>query len=140
MFEFNATLIVAIVSFVVFMIIMNNIFYRPILNIIKKREQYVDSNYSEADNNIKKSQELQAKRESAISNKKLECRQKIESTIDQAQKISIQKTNEQREINKQEIQSKKEILYKEKQNLQLDINNNVVKDLADTISNKIIKI
>ncbi len=140
MFEFNATLIVAIVSFVVFMIIMNNIFYRPILNIIKKREQYVDSNYSEADNNIKKSQELQAKRESAISNKKLECRQKIESTIDQAQKISIQKTNEQREINKQEIQSKKEILYKEKQNLQLDINNNVVKDLADTISDKIIKI
>ena len=140
MFEFNATLIVAIVSFVVFMIIMNNIFYRPILNIIKKREQYVDSNYSEADNNIKKSQELQAKRESAISNKKLECRQKIESTIDQAQKISIQKTNEQREINKQEIQSKKEILYKEKQNLKIDINNNVVKDLADTISDKIIKI
>ena len=48
MFEFNATLIVAMFSFVVFMFIMNAIFYRPILNIIRKRENYVNDNYEAA--------------------------------------------------------------------------------------------
>ena len=47
MFEFNATLIVAMISFVVFMFIMNAIFYRPILNIIKKRDDYINSNYED---------------------------------------------------------------------------------------------
>ena len=58
MIEFNATLIVAILSFVVFMVIMNAIFYRPILNIIRKREDYIDTNYKDEKDITKKAKEI----------------------------------------------------------------------------------
>ena len=48
MIEFNATFIVAMLSFVVFIFIMNAIFYNPILSIIRKREDYIESNYKDA--------------------------------------------------------------------------------------------
>ena len=48
MIEFNATFLVAMLSFVVFIMIMNAIFYRPILNIMRKRDEYINSNYDEA--------------------------------------------------------------------------------------------
>ena len=51
MLEFNATFIVAIISFAVFIVIMNAIFYRPILEIIKKRDDYINSNYFDTEKN-----------------------------------------------------------------------------------------
>ena len=44
MFEFNATFLVAMISFVVFIIIMNAILYKPILSIIEERQAYIDKN------------------------------------------------------------------------------------------------
>ena len=48
MIEFNATFLIAMLSFVVFILIMNAIFYQPILNIIRKRDDYIDSNYADS--------------------------------------------------------------------------------------------
>ena len=47
MMEFNATFLIAMLSFVVFIMIMNAIFYNPIC-IIRKREDYINSNYEDA--------------------------------------------------------------------------------------------
>lgn len=41
MLEFNATLIVAMISFIVFMVIMNAILYKPISRIQKEREEFI---------------------------------------------------------------------------------------------------
>ena len=46
MVEFNATFLIAMLSFVVFIMIMNAIFYNPILDIMRKREEYINSNYT----------------------------------------------------------------------------------------------
>lgn len=56
--EFNATFIVAFISFIVFMIIMNRILYRPILNIVTEREDYVNANLDEANKNSVKKDSL----------------------------------------------------------------------------------
>ena len=50
MLEFNATFIIAMISFVVFIFIMNTIFYKPILNIIEERKKLIDSYYNDAKN------------------------------------------------------------------------------------------
>ena len=50
MLEFNATFIVAMLSFIVFITIMNAIFYKPILSVIEKRKDFIDSNYIDAKN------------------------------------------------------------------------------------------
>lgn len=46
--EFNATFIVSAVSFIVFVFIMNIIFYKPIQKIVNEREGIVESNWSDA--------------------------------------------------------------------------------------------
>lgn len=52
--EFNATFIVAFISFALFTIIMNKILYAPISEIILKRKQFVDANFEEANKNLEK--------------------------------------------------------------------------------------
>ena len=47
--EFNATFIVSIISFVVFVLIMNKIFYVPITKIVEEREKKLKENYDDAD-------------------------------------------------------------------------------------------
>ena len=56
--EFNATFLIAAVSFIVFVIIMNYIFYEPIEKIVKKREMFIDENFDEAKKNNLNSQKL----------------------------------------------------------------------------------
>jgi predicted PurR-regulated permease PerM len=65
MIEFNATFLVAMFSFVLFILIMNAIFYRPILNIIRKREDYIASNTESVQKFEQKAEELNPTMESA---------------------------------------------------------------------------
>ena len=56
--EFNATFIVAFVSFIIFTVIMNLILYKPLSKVVAQRQQFIDENYEEAikevpDQNIK---------------------------------------------------------------------------------------
>lgn len=44
MLEFNATFFVAMASFVIFMIIMNAILYKPLERIVKERQDIIDKN------------------------------------------------------------------------------------------------
>ena len=44
MLEFNATFLIAMVSFVVFMIIMNAILYKPLGRYIQKRKEIIEGN------------------------------------------------------------------------------------------------
>ena len=46
--EFNATFLVSAISFIVFVFLMNKIFYAPLEKIIIKREQLVDDTLNEA--------------------------------------------------------------------------------------------
>ena len=44
MLEFNATFFVAMASFVIFMMIMNAILYKPLERIVKERQDIIDKN------------------------------------------------------------------------------------------------
>ena len=47
--EFDATFIIAAISFIVFVFIMNKVLYEPVLNIMKQRQSLVEQNYKEAE-------------------------------------------------------------------------------------------
>ena len=47
--SFNATFLVSIISFVLFVFIMNRIFYAPLTKIIDDREQYIKNILKDAD-------------------------------------------------------------------------------------------
>ena len=133
MFEFNATLIVAMFSFVVFMFIMNAIFYRPILNINRKRENYVNGNYEAAKTFETKAEEYNTECQTKLHNAKEQEREAISIKIDNAQKKSFKTTQEANEKAKIEITSNKELIEKNKNELIDNINSNIINNLASDI-------
>ena len=138
MIEFNATLIVAILSFVVFMFIMNAIFYRPILNIIRKREDYIDTNYKDAKDITKKAQEITDEYNEKLSNAKDEARHNVASRIDEIQKEEFAKVQQAKENSKLEIQSGKETIEAATFELKEKVNTEVVAAIAQDITAKIL--
>ncbi len=65
--EFDATFIISAISFVIFVFIMNKIFYAPVLRIIRERQNFVDNNFTEANKT-----NLEVKSRKKIHDEKLE--------------------------------------------------------------------
>ncbi len=139
MIEFNATFLVAMLSFVVFIIIMNAIFYRPILNIVKKREDYISENYNQAKFLDEKTLNLQNSKEEQLNNVRVDCRHRIETAIDTAQADSNKKVITQKEETKKQIQLEKEKLIQQREDIRAALNSSVVSDLSEVLTNKILK-
>ena len=81
--EFNATFLATIISFIVFVILMNKILYAPILNIMEERKNFVDKNYRSAGENDKKSAELISEKEEKLLSAKEEARSKYNVSLEE---------------------------------------------------------
>ena len=64
--EFNATFLATIISFIVFVLLMNKILYAPILNIMEQRKAFVDGNYKTVEKNEAKIKKLVQKKEEKL--------------------------------------------------------------------------
>ena len=138
MIEFNGTFLVAMLSFVVFILIMNAIFYNPILGIIRKRENYINSNYEDAKRLKNEAEEFNTTRSAKLEQTQDKCRHELKNAIDKAQSNSVDKIKAAKENTKQIIQAKKEQLLLEETELKNNIKNTVVKELASSIASKIL--
>lgn len=137
MIEFNATFIVAMLSFVLFILIMNSIFYNPILSIIRKRDEYINSNYSEAKTLKDTAQSLNEEREIKINQTKENCRQNLMSVVDKVQSDAGQKIKIARDHSKAAIQTGKDDVHAKEEEVKNTIKTEVINDLASSIVSKI---
>ena len=64
--EFNATFLASIISFLVFVFLMNKILYAPIEKIVKERENYINNNFKTAEDNKQKAEDLTSEKEEKI--------------------------------------------------------------------------
>lgn len=136
MIEFNATFLVAMLSFVVFIMIMNAIFYRPILNIMRKRDEYINSNYDEAKELSEQAEKLDLKKAETIQQTQNECRTEIKNVVENAQGLASKNVQDARTEVKNEIQLKKDSLVRESEALEGVLKSSVVTDLASSITSK----
>lgn len=136
MIEFNATFLVAMLSFVVFIMIMNAIFYRPILNIMRKRDEYINSNYDEAKELSEQAEKLDIKKAETIQQTQNECRIEIKNVVENAQGLASKNVQDARTEVKNEIQLKKDSLVRESEALEGVLKSSVVTDLASSITSK----
>ena len=135
--EFNATFLATIISFIVFVFLMNKILYVPILNIMEERRAYIDGNYKAVEKNNAKIKKLTEKKEEKLLGAKEEAKEKYIETVDEfkAQKTEI--ISEAQELAKEEL---------EKSRFELESLSNEVKeglkgsmtDLANDIVEKVI--
>ena len=91
--EFNATFLASIISFLVFVFLMNKILYAPMEKIVRERQSFIDDNFNSADENYKKADGLEHQREERLVGAKDEARTKYNNSISgyKAQKGEIVK-------------------------------------------------
>ena len=79
--DFNGTFFVSIISFLVFVFIMNKLLYKPIHKIIKERNDFINGNYDAANINNIKANELDENRNKKIIEAKEDARGKYNELL-----------------------------------------------------------
>ena len=137
MFEFNATFLIAMISFVVFIIIMNAILYKPILSIIAQRQNYIEDNNSAAQNSKKQAQSILDDREQQINNAFAKSKEIVSSRVLKENETAKNLTDKAKAESLNSINAGKAILQKEELQTSNALKTNV-KELAEKISSKIL--
>ena len=81
-FDFNATLPLMMLQFLVLMLLLNYIFYKPVILILDERAEYIRNSLTTASTYLLKADELTQKYEEAL----VESRKKAQDTIRKSQK------------------------------------------------------
>jgi len=137
MLEFNATFLIAMISFVIFMIIMNAILYKPLERVINQRKNLIDGNNEKTKLADEKCEELVEWQKSS-----LEKAQKASREIYQ-RIVSEYKNKKEMLLENEKMVSRKEVAVAsaELDSEILDAKYSLEKDvkfLADVITEKII--
>lgn len=137
--EFNATFFVSAISFILFTIIMNLIFYKPISKVIYERQKLIGDALTDAQNSKEKAQELLTNRDYRLNKSAMESRKLIADKIEEANKNSKLLTQKAKLKSQQDIAFAKADLNNQVKilNSELDVE---VKNLAEIISSNILGI
>lgn len=100
--EFDGTFIFALISFIIFVLVMNIILYHPITKIMEERQKFYDKNKSIVLETKKKAEDILKNKETEILGAKLEASSILQEVQD---KIKMEKETTLRE-KREEIRTK----------------------------------
>lgn len=135
--EFNATFIAAAISFIIFAIIMNAIFYKPLQKIVFERLNFIDETNEEANAHREKSEAILKDKAHKHEITKHEAKKIIADTAEavKAQKSTLTANAQQKAG--QKIESAKTTLQRSSDEVQDSLSENS-QDLAKSIVSKIL--
>lgn len=102
--EFNATFIIAFISFIVFTVIMNIILYKPINDIVQKRKDFIDANYNEAKTNADKTRAILDERKNKLASARQNAKERSEEKINSAKNKKDEITSKTKQSAKENIE------------------------------------
>ena len=135
--EFNATFLATIISFVLFVILMNKILYAPILNIMEQRKSFIDGNYNDAKKNEAKIENLTQKKEEKLLEAKNDAKDIFNESVDEF-KAQKDKIVEEAQANAQEEIEKSRVDLENLSNEAKEALKGSMTDLANDIVEKVI--
>jgi F-type H+-transporting ATPase subunit b len=114
LFDFNATLPLMALQFVLLMVILTFIFYKPVANILEERETFINTNLVQATEKLTKADELysqydeqlktaRAKSQAIVLESEREAKEIVASEVNQARQDAaklINQTNKELEAQK----------------------------------------
>ena len=134
--EFNATFLVSAISFIVFVFLMNKIFYAPLEQIIGEREKLVDDTLNEAKKSKEEVSRLLSERESKLNKASEDSKSiintKVAKTNEESKKLTTQaKIDAENSVNelKSELDKHSKTAKKELEN--------ATQEIAEQITTKI---
>lgn len=135
--EFDATFYATAVSFIVFTLIMNKILYKPISDIIQKRENYFAENAQVVKENSEKINTIQEDENSKLAQAHSEAKTDILTGIDKNKKEKSEAQNSKKIEIAGKYQELKNSLNTEKQEKSNELNSKV-NELSDCIVDKML--
>ncbi|MDJ0713631.1 MAG: F0F1 ATP synthase subunit B' [Prochloraceae cyanobacterium] len=109
MFDFDATLPLMAVQFLILMFLLNQIFYKPLNNALDERADYIRKNQTEARERLSEAKELASQYEKQLAEARKESLQIIAAAKAEAKKIAEEQIAEAQK----EAQAKREEAAKE---------------------------
>lgn len=135
--EFNATFIASAISFIVFTLIMNAIFYKPLSKTVSERQKFVDDTLKEAKAHSEKSEALLKDKIKKLETTKHDARKIISEKSDEVKDQKSAMASEAQQKATQKIDSAKSELQKSKDEAQAVLSEET-KNLAQDIASKIL--
>ncbi|MBR6099155.1 ATP synthase F0 subunit B [bacterium] len=134
--EFNATFIVSMISFLLFVFVMNKIFYAPITKIVNEREEKLKNNYDDAQWFNQAAKGILRVRDEKLAKTEAQSRHIIADKIETYNNRSKRATTEAAQKSAEEIKTRKNALHIEKQQAELELKAKT-KEFAELISSKV---
>lgn len=135
--EFNATFLVSAISFIVFIIIMNQILYKPILDIMQKREDYINNNKNAANEHGRNAQGLIEDKEKKIGEAHRKSRDIVATKTEAIKEEKGKALNAAKSEMGEFVDSQKEDLNNQKNEIYYRLKGNTA-DLANNITSKLV--
>jgi len=94
LFDFNATLPLMALQFLVLMVLLNIIFYKPVAKILDDRDEYIRNSLTTASASLNKADQLTLQYEQELADARKEAQELIRSSQKEAQEIVLVKIKE----------------------------------------------
>ncbi len=134
--EFNATFLISAISFIVFIFIMNKILYKPVLEIMEKRQNYIDANKNEADEHHKKAQQLLVDKDARVAEAQRTSRDIVASKADAIKEEKSKVLNDTKNSVTSYFSEQKQNLAHQKDEAAANMKHDVA-DLANRLTTKL---
>lgn len=134
--EFNATFLISAISFIVFIFIMNKILYKPVLEIMEKRQNYIDANKNEADEHHKKAQQLLVDKDARVAEAQRTSRDIVASKADAIKEEKSKVLNDTKKSVTSYFSEQKQNLAHQKDEAAANMKHDVA-DLANRLTTKL---
>lgn len=135
--EFNATFLISAISFILFTLIMNKIFYKPLGKIMNERENFINDNLNDAKISNDKAEFLLKDKDEKLAKSLIEARAIISKELDATNKQSAQITAQAKQKAKDEVDLAKQNLSCEVEGFEDELNSKI-NELSEFLKNKII--
>ncbi|MGF1539170.1 MAG: F0F1 ATP synthase subunit B' [Pleurocapsa sp.] len=109
MFDFDATMPLMALQFLLFTALLNAVFYKPLTKVLDERDEYIRNNSSDARERLAKAESIVAEYEKQIAAARKESQALIQKAQADARDINAQKIAEAQK----EVQSQKEAAARE---------------------------
>lgn len=135
--EFNATFLVSAISFILFTMIMNKIFYKPLENAMYEREEFINNTLSQAKYSSDKADAILKDKDEKLKKTSAESKKFLTEKITEANKYANEVINQAKSKSKLDIDNAKSDLSVKSDELNKEIQPEI-KNLASIISSKIL--
>lgn len=135
--EFNATFLISAISFILFTLLMNKIFYKPLGKIMNERENFINDNLNDAKISNDKAKFLLKDKDEKLAKSLIEARAIVSKELDATNKQSAQITAQAKQKAKDEVDLAKQNLSCEVEGFEDELNSKI-NELSEFLKNKII--